>query len=128
MFKLNFLLATTVVFCLLTVLTLQGGPRELNYPLRIAYINRVSSWWGPGVTRDLGVPGETTSTTIDYNVILLGYWTCQGSPHDIAQLWASIGNYGVANHGSGTQEIQASLRKKYNDNGMRVLVSAFGNY
>ena len=94
----------------------------------MGYINRVTSWWGKGVTRDLGVPGETTSTTIDYNYLLLGYWTCQGSPQDIAQLWATIGNYGVENHELGTKYVQASLRKKYNDNGMRILVSAFGNY
>jgi hypothetical protein len=94
---------SVIVFCLLLSLTYQNTPRQLNYPIRAGYINRVTSWWGAGVTRDLAVPGEAVSSTIDYNYILLGYWTCGGSPHDIAQLWSTIGNWGVTGHGSNTQ-------------------------
>ena len=102
MFAHKILLVIFIVFCLLAAHTLQESPRELNYPIRLGYITKVTSWWGAGVLKDLGVPGSTTSTTIDYNYIVLGYWTCNGAPDNVAQLWATLQNWGLKDLGWGS--------------------------
>lgn len=47
---------------------------------------------------------------------------------DIALMWQNAYNYfgGGNSFGSTTQEVQEAIRKKYNDNGVKLLVSAFG--
>jgi len=97
------MLLAFIIFTLIGSTSAQNAPRVLNYPIRLAYLNRVTSWWGANVIRDLGVPGHTPSSSVDYNVMLLGYWSCAGAPHDVAQLWASINNWGVSGYGSTTQ-------------------------
>ena len=45
---------------------------------------------------------------------------------DAALVWKNIVQYGVSGYGSTSAEIQKNLRKKYNDAGSKILVSAFG--
>ena len=74
------------------------------------------------------MPGYAQSNTPDYNYIMLAFWFCGTSPMDAAQVWTNFGSYGMLNLGLGatTQEVQKASRKKYNDAGIRILVSAFG--
>ena len=57
MFHPNTITPILIVYLLLVIASPQGNPRQLNYPIRAGYITKVTSWWGAGVTRDLGVPG-----------------------------------------------------------------------
>ena len=97
-----------------------------NYPIRLGYINKISHWWGDNIAKDLGVPGF--APTHDYNYMLIAFWKCHGDPLDIALMWQNAYSYfGAANSfGSTTVELQAEIRKKFNDAGVKLLVSAFG--
>ena len=111
----------------LTTATSSGtGLRKLDYPLRVGYVNKVTSWWGDGILKGLGVPGYADSLASDYNIIMLAFWFCGGAPMDVALLWQNIGDYGVGGLGANSKEIQAAIRKKFNDNGIKVIISAFG--
>jgi hypothetical protein len=120
------LLTTILVFCLLASSAVNANLRQLDYPLRVGYINKVTSWWGDGILKGLDVPGYSAAQPTDYNYLMLGFWSCAGAPLDIALLWHKIGDYGIQGLGTTTSEIQAAIRKKYNDNGIKILVSAFG--
>lgn len=98
-----------------------------NYPIRVAYIDRISSWYGDSIATALGVPGYAPPH--DYNYIYLAFWSCAGSPKDIAMVWANAYTYFSQGNsfGNDTQTIQKNLRKRYNDAGIKVLVSAFGD-
>jgi hypothetical protein len=102
------------------------GLRKLDYPLRVGYVNKVTSWWGDGILKGLGVPGYAASQPSDYNIIMLAFWFCGGAPMDVALLWQNIGDYGISGLGANSKEIQAAVRKKFNDNGIKVIISAFG--
>jgi hypothetical protein len=46
---------------------------------------------------------------------------------DAALVWTNLGQYGLPSSlGSDTASIQKAVRKIYNDNGIKILVSAFG--
>ena len=97
-----------------------------NYPVRLGYINKVTHWWGDNIAVDLGTPGMAPAH--DYNYMLLTFWKCQGDPLDIALLWQNAHSYfgDTTKLGSTNHEIQVALRKKFNDAGVKLLVSAFG--
>jgi len=124
--KNSLFLTTIFIICLLTSSTVKANLRQLDYPLRVGYINKVTSWWGDGILKGLDVPGYSDAKESDYNYLMLGFWSCAGAPLDIALLWHKIGDYGITGLGSTTSEIQAAIRKKYHDNGIKILVSAFG--
>ena len=97
-----------------------------NYPIRLGYINKISHWWGDDIAKDLGVPGFAPSH--DYNYMLLAFWKCHGNPLDIALMWQNAYSYfgGTSVLGGTTFDVQASIRKRFNDAGVKLLVSAFG--
>jgi chitinase len=72
------------------------------------------------------VPGEAPPH--DYNYVLLAFWSCNNNPADMAGIWADAYQYfGQGNKfGNNTADIQKALKKKYNDAGVKILVSAFG--
>jgi hypothetical protein len=86
----------------------------------------MTHWWGDNIAKDLGTPGMAESH--DYNYILLAFWKCGGNPLDIALMWGDAYTYfGDQNTiGTTTHEIQQALRKKFNDAGVKLMVSAFG--
>lgn len=98
-----------------------------TYPVRFAYINRINSWWPPeAIAAGLGVPGYAPATI--YNYIAFAFWTYSGGPVDIVKLWSDpITYFGSSSvFGSTKLAIQQNIKKKYNDNGIKLLISAFG--
>ena len=60
---------------------------------------------------------------------MLGFWKCADLPSEAALAWSKpIDYFGDDSiFGKTKAEIQANLRKKYNDGKSHILVSAFGN-
>jgi hypothetical protein len=71
----------------------------------------------------------TYATTTIYNYIALAFWSYSNGPLDIVKLWAEPTNYfGTTSvFGATKSQIQRNLKKKYNDNGVKILISAFGS-
>lgn len=93
----------------------------------MAYVNRIKNWYGDAIATSWGVPGYSPPHI--YNHIAMAFWTCSGNLKDMAMVWADAYNYfGWGNSfGSTTDEVQKSLRKRYNDAGIKIMVSAFGD-
>ena len=74
----------------------------------------------------MGVPGFAKDTI--YNFIALAFWTHGAGALDVAGVWGNPLMYfgGPTQFGSTNDEIQKNLKKRYNDKGMKILVSAFG--
>ena len=74
----------------------------------------------------MGVPGYATSTI--YNYVAFAFWSYTTGPLDIVNIWADPVKYFGDSSGFGTtkDEIQKFLKKKYNDGGVKVFISAFG--
>lgn len=130
-------MVTKLVFLLALLLVAQGfhiRPKHKkvsipanNYPIRVAYVDRSTSWYGDSIAKALGVPGYAPPH--DYNYIYLAFWSCAGSPKDMAMIWANAYTYFAQGNsfGNDTQTIQKSLKKLYNDAGIKIMVSAFGD-
>lgn len=68
-----------------------GGP-QVNYPVRLAYVNKMLQWWPPEkIAAGLGVPGYASSTI--YNYIALAFWSYSGGPLDVVNVWADPVKY-----------------------------------
>ena len=107
------------------------GLRNIVYPVRVAYIDIVNDWTDNGILKGLGIPGYADSQPSDYNYIMLAFWFCGAEPLDMALYWQKFDKHTNLTQsrfglGSTTQEIQKNIRKKYNDAGIKILVSAFG--
>ena len=106
---------------------ISGRPAN-NYPMRVGYVDRNHYWSGDHIANGLGVPGYA-ETPHDYNYILLAFWSCNKAPKDMALLWSEAYKYfGPRNtFGNDTDSVQKALKKKYNDAGIKIMVSAFGS-
>ena len=104
-----------------------AGNGKFSYPIRAAYIDRTSSWYGDSIAKGLGVPGFAAKH--DYNMIILAFWSCAGSPKDMAMIWANARTYFdyPNSFGNTTKDIQTKIRQIYHDNGINITVSAFGD-
>lgn len=98
----------------------------VNYPVRLTYIDRFSSWWPqPAILGGLGVPGYTQGT-LPFNYIALAFWTLSG-PADAALVWSNPLYYiGPGYVGDTILDIQTNLKQKYAAAGVKLLISAFG--
>ena len=98
-----------------------------NYPIRAVYIDRITSWYGMSVAACLGLPGYAAPH--DYNYIIFAFWSCKNPPEDIALVWQNISMYlGETNpFGTTDSQVQIGMKKKYNDAGIKIMVSAFGD-
>ena len=100
--------------------------QAINYPIRFVYINFLNGWWpATTIAAGMAVPGYAKPHT--YNYVALAFWTYNGGV-DIAKVWSNpsmfMGTDSV--FGSNDNAIRASLKSAYNNNGIKVLVSAFG--
>ncbi len=114
------------ILILLFVLVTLGAPPKVNYPVRFTYINSINSWNSQAdILAGLGVPGYAKSHP--YNYIAFAFWSFSG-PLDMAKVWNDPVKYIGASPdlGSTKDQIQKSIKKKYNDAGISVFISAFG--
>jgi len=104
-----------------------AAPPPNQYPIRAAFINRLVSWAPDQMAASLAVPGYAPPH--NYNYIILAFWSCQKGAMDAVFPWIDPLTYfgAVNDFGNTTQEIQLALKKIYNDNNIRVLISAFGS-
>jgi hypothetical protein len=58
----------------------------------------------------------------------LAFWSYSSGPLDIVNIWADPAKYFGTDSvfGATKDQIQKNLKKKYNDNGVKILISAFG--
>ncbi len=72
------------------------------------------------------MPGYGTTTI--YNYIALAFWSYNSGPLDIVNIWADpLKYFGTENpFGTTKDQIQKTLKKKYNDAGIKIMISAFG--
>lgn len=111
---------------ILLVVAFIGTSVAVNYPVRLAYIDAINSWWPPeSIAAGMGVPGFAKKHI--YNYLAFAFWM-SGGPADIALIWANPVKYfgAESQFGKTNQEIQLNLKKKYNDAGIKVMISAFG--
>ena len=108
---------------------LSTQPRAaIDYPIRLTYVNKMDNWWPPEkIAASLGVPGYAAPS--QYNHIVLTFWTCDKGAIDAASVWADpLKFFGADNpFGSSKEDVQKFLKNKYNSNGKKVLISAFGS-
>lgn len=99
----------------------------VNYPVRFAYIDVIPNWWPPeAIAAGMGVPGFAPPNI--YNYIAFAFWLSNG-PSDIVKLWSDpITYFGPSSQfGTTKDQIQANLKKRYNDAGIKIMISAFGS-
>lgn len=108
----------------LATLLLGASCGILNGAPVVAYVDRLTSWWGCNVAEALGLPNGPTNGP---NVIALSFWTT-GSVADAVSVWSSLNMYIPENcgYGSSSSEIQRNLIQKFHANGVKVIVAAFG--
>lgn len=114
------------ILILLFVLVTIGAPPKVNYPVRFTYINSINSWNSQAdIIAGLGVPGYAKSHP--YNYIALAFWSFSG-PLDMAKVWDDPVKYikPSPDLGSTKDQIQKSIKKRYNDAGISLFISAFG--
>lgn len=106
------------------VVTSSAPPTD--YPVRLTYINKIQDWSSPqGMAKSMGVPGYAPPHKFNY--ICLAFWTCSYGPLDAALVWNNSNTYfGSTLFGATNSDIRANLKKIYNDNGIKIMVSAFG--
>ena len=99
--------------------------KRVDYPVRFTYINRIDKWWPPSDTlAQMAVPQY--SQPHSFNYVALTFWTCEKGPLDITKMWDDPIKYFGEELGKNKVEVQNFLRKKYNDAGVSIMISAFG--
>eukprot|EP00178_Gracilaria_changii_P011312 TRINITY_DN32280_c0_g1_i1.p1 TRINITY_DN32280_c0_g1~~TRINITY_DN32280_c0_g1_i1.p1 ORF type:complete len:138 (-),score=3.54 TRINITY_DN32280_c0_g1_i1:656-1069(-) len=98
-----------------------------NYPIRSVYIDHSEFWYGNKIALALGVPGYAPANL--YNYVMLGFWNCEDVPTDVALVWLNAYHYFDRGNdfGSDTQSIQKNIKKRFNDAGIKLMISAFGS-
>jgi hypothetical protein len=98
-----------------------------SYPIRLGYVDRLFEWYpAERLASSLGVPGYSDEKI--YNYLSLGFWKCGDSPSESALVWSKPVEYfgDDSVFGKTKAEIQQTLKKKYSDGKVTLLVSAFG--
>jgi len=93
----------------------------------VSYVDALNSWWPPtAIAGGLGVPGYGHNSS--YNIINLAFWLT-AAPADAALVWSNAYFYVSPENpwGSSTKAVQAAWLAKYHQQGIKVLVSAFGS-
>jgi hypothetical protein len=100
--------------------------RKVNYPVRLVYIDSIAQWYGDAIATGLGVPGFAAPHI--YNHMVFAFWLTSG-PCDVAMIWSNPLLYfgGQSQFGSTNQQIQLALKQRFNNAGIKILVSAFGS-
>ena len=89
-------------------------------------MSKVKSWRSAhAIAESLGVPGFSQH---NFNHIALTFWLCAHGPVDTALLWDNPIHFmgATSTFGYTNEQIRANLKERYNKNGVKLLVSAFG--
>ena len=124
---LKYLLLAILFTSCASALQMEPEAKKIQYPVRFAYIDKINQWWPPEkIAAGIGVPGYATQTI--YNYIAFAFWSYGSGALDIVNIWSDPVKYFGDSSGFGTtkDEIQKTLKKKYNDAGVKVFISAFG--
>ncbi|XP_031472548.1 uncharacterized protein LOC116244853 [Nymphaea colorata] len=120
------ILTLTIPSILASNIVVTSSVPPIDYPVRFGYINILNDWSSPqGIAKSLGVPGYAAPHK--YNYICLTFWTINQGPVDAAYVWNNSKTYLSPLFGNTDTAIKANLKKIYNDNGIRLMVSAFGS-
>lgn len=101
---------------------------NISYPIRFAYINKISDWsTANGLARSLGVPGYAPAHI--YNYICLSYWTNSYGPVDASLLWDNPTSYfGTRSQfGSNDTAIRTNIKQIYSSKGIKLMLGVFGS-
>jgi len=106
-------------------LTLQN-----NYPVRFAFLYTNPYTSGDDIVKGWGLPGYAPPHI--YNYLGFTFWTCaSGASESDAPLkvWRDASMYFGDNSrfGKDTEQIQKNIKNIYNQNGIKILVTAFGD-
>ncbi len=115
--------AILILFCILIAFAI---PPPVSFPVRFTYVDTISSWTSQSaILAGIGVPGYAKSHI--YNYIALAFWSYSG-PLDMVKAWNDPVKYigSSPDLGSTKDQIQKSIKKKYNDAGIYIFISAFG--
>jgi len=114
-----------ILALIIVVLLISLGQAQMSGAPVVAYLDRVTTWWGCNVPAAIGVP---TSYTTGPNVIAISFWTTGGAV-DASAVWSNPTSYIPSNcgYGSDTASIQQALIQLYHSNGISLIVSAFGS-
>ena len=104
-----------------------GARPKVNYPVRLAWVNRSPYWYGDNIAKGWGVPGYAPDHIFNY--IVLTFWSCNGAAKDMVQMWRDAKLYfgDQTKFGGSSSEIQQSIRAIYNKHGIKIMASAFGD-
>ena len=101
----------------------------MNKPVYAIYVDTLTQWYGDTVADEIGATNPR-----GYNTIIFAFWTPNqdGTSHpvDIGLVWAHPERFfdlQTSKYGSTPEEIRKNLLKLYHDNGVNVLISAFGS-
>jgi len=100
--------------------------QRISYPIRLTYVNSINGWWPAStIAAGMAVPGFARNHT--YNYVVLAFWSYNGGV-DTGKVWENPTMFmgTESSLGKTNNEIRNNLKKAYNDNGVRVLISAFG--
>jgi hypothetical protein len=100
----------------------------IDYPVRFTYIDKILDWSSPqGIAKSIGVPGYAPPHK--YNYVCFAFWTYSYGPLDVAKVWNNpIAYFGASSiFGSTNADIRTNIKKIYNSNGIKIMVSAFGS-
>lgn len=87
---------------------------------KIAYVNSVSSWYGPSILDSFGLNSPC------YDIIILTFWM-PGYVSDALGLWTNIhSNIGSNDYGNSNAEVQKYILDAFHKNGKQLWISAFG--
>lgn len=98
--------------------------RQINYPVRLTYVDIISDWSSPeAIAAGMGVPGYAPDHM--YNYIVLAFWR-YNQLWDFAKVWNDPQAYFFSKFGTTKKETQTKLLQLYHNKGISLLVSAFG--
>jgi hypothetical protein len=106
--------------------------QKIIYPILFTTIRQVPLSLHPNkLATYLGVPLNITSEQYkSYNFISFDGWTFNNSLYSACKIWANADNYfgKSSRFGINTSIIQKEIKKIYNKNNIKILVTAFSIY
>jgi hypothetical protein len=97
-----------------------------NKPIGFTQVQRITSWWPEAsIAKSIGLPGYANTK---YNYFSFGTWSCTNGLGSMSSVFARpLGTFGSDFLGDTDEAIRDQLKKRYQDAGKKVILSAFGD-